>query len=120
VGGELEVIQSSDLSQDEAAEFGALVGFGFGGGEEDEALAVAEAGAEAGADGHIFGDTEVWYLSDAVPEGTSAAIAHLWAIPLRDKILRAGGTTLADEWIHPADLIAVGAAASAALAGAES
>jgi hypothetical protein len=81
---------------------------------------VAEAGAEAGADGHIFGDTEVWYLSDAVPEGTSAAIAHLWAIPLRDKILRAGGTTLADEWIHPADLIAVGAAASAALAGAES
>jgi hypothetical protein len=40
-------------------------------------------------------------------------IEHRWAIPLRDKILANDGIVLADEWIHPADLIAVGAAAAA-------
>jgi hypothetical protein len=48
-------------------------------------------------------------------QGGSAAVAlieHRWAIPLRDKILDAGGVALADEWIHPADLVAIGAAAS--------
>jgi hypothetical protein len=66
-------------------------------------------------DGHLLGDTEVWYLADAIPEGSSAAVVlieHRWAIPLRDKIVKAGGIALADEWIHPADLIAIGSAAS--------
>jgi uncharacterized membrane protein len=116
-GGELEVVQTSDLTQDEATEFGALVGalIGLGAGDEEQAYRTAVAGAEELADGHVFSDTEVWYLSDAVPEGSSAAVAlieHRWAIPLRDKILDAGGTVLADEWIHPADLLAVGAAAA--------
>jgi uncharacterized membrane protein len=124
VGGELEVVQSSDLSQDEAVEFGALVGalVGFGTGSEEEAMKAAVAGAEELEDGHFFGDSEVWYLSDAVPEGSSAAVAlieHRWAIPLRDKIVEAGGVALADEWIHPADLVAIGAAASMAAAAAD-
>ena len=40
----------------------------------------------------------------------SAAIAvleHRWAIPLRDAIPAAGGTALADEWLHPQDLVAL-------------
>jgi hypothetical protein len=32
---------------------------------------------------------------------------------LRDKIAKAGGVTLADEWIHVKDLLAVGLLASA-------
>ena len=63
-----------------------------------------------------FGDDEVWYLQDAIPEGHSAAVAlieHRWAIPLRDKIAKAGGLTLSDAWIHVADLVAVGALAKA-------
>ncbi len=116
-GGEVEVVQKSDLSQDEAMEFGALIGalVGIGTGDEDEALRAAEAGAAEMEDGHLFSDTEVWYLTDAIPEGSSAAIAlieHRWAIPLRDKIIDNGGIALADEWIHPADLIAIGAMAS--------
>jgi hypothetical protein len=74
------------------------------------------AGAAELEDGHVFDETEVWYLADAIPEGSSAAVVlieHLWAIPLRDRIADAGGTALADAWIHPADLIAIGAAASA-------
>jgi len=121
--GELEVIQTSDLSKDEATEFGALVGalVGLGMGGEEEAVRAAEAGAAELEDGHIFDETEVWYLADAIPAGSSAAVAlieHQWAIPLRDKIVKAGGIALADEWIHPADLIAVGAAARSVAAGA--
>ena len=116
-GGELEVVQKSDLAHDEAVDFGAMVGalVGIGSGDEEQMLAAAVAGAELLEDGHLFGDEEVWYVGDAIPEGTSAAIAlieHVWAIPLRDKLLNAGGSVLADAWIHPADLVAIGAAAS--------
>jgi uncharacterized membrane protein len=117
--GEVETIQASDLSTDEAEEFGALVGalIGAGMGEDETVAAGLELGAAAGADGHVIDENEVWYLADAIPEGTSAAVAlleHLWAIPLRDKIIAAGGAVLADAWVHPADLVAVGAAARAA------
>jgi uncharacterized membrane protein len=111
--GEIEVIQQSDLDQEEAEEFGAVVGalIGFGAGGEEEVERGAIAGAAELEDGHVFDDEAVWYLSDAVPEGTAAAVAlieHRWAIPLRDKIAKAGGVTLADEWIHAADLMAIG------------
>ncbi len=114
--GEVERIQRSDLSTEEAEEFGALVGalIGVGMGEEDLEGALA-VGAEAGADGHVL-DEDVWYLADAIPEGMSAAVAlieHRWAIPLRDKIAAADGVVLADAWVHPADLVAVGAASRA-------
>jgi len=124
-GGELEVVQQSDLTAEEAEEFGAIVGalVGLGSGSEEATVRAAVAGAEELEDGHLFDETEVWYLADAIPEGSSAAIAlieHRWAIGLRDKILDAGGITLADEWIHPADLIAIGAAASHNVAASSS
>jgi uncharacterized membrane protein len=116
--GEIEVLQTSDRDQDEAEEFGAIVGalVGFGAGGEEEAKLGAIAGAAELEDGHVFDDDAVWYLSDAIPEGTAAAVAlieHRWAIPLRDKIAQAGGLTLADEWIHAKDLLAVGLLSSA-------
>jgi uncharacterized membrane protein len=121
-GGELEVVQKSDLTTDEATELGALAGalIGVGTGDEDQALSRAEAGAELGEDGHLLGGEDVWYLADAIPEGSSAAvllIEHRWAIPLRDKLVEAGGIALADEWLHPADLVAIGAVASVPGAG---
>ena len=60
-------------------------------------------------------DECVWYLADAIPSDSPAAILlieHRWAIPLRDRIVAAGGFALADEWIHPADLVAAGVAAA--------
>jgi uncharacterized membrane protein len=116
--GDLEIAQRSDLNEEEAQQFGAIVGalVGFGA-EGDEG---AEYGAVAGAaeleDGHVFDDDAVWYLGDAIPNGTAAAVAlleHRWAIPLRDKIAQAGGLTLSDAWVHVADLVAVGALAKA-------
>jgi uncharacterized membrane protein len=111
--GELDVMHVSDLGADEAMEFGALAGalIGLGAEGEEGVEAGAERGAAALEDGHAIGDEEVWHVADTIPPGTAAAIAlieHRWAIPLRDAVVRAGGTALADEWIHAADLVAVG------------
>ena len=119
--GDVMAIQSTDLDQDESMMFGAVVGalVGFGAGGEETAEDSAVAGAAALADGHVFEEDQVWYVADAIPNDTAAAIAlieHRWAIPLRDKIVDKGGFVLADEWIQPTDLLAVGATSNAAAA----
>ena len=115
--GEIVTVELSDLSQEEAMEFGALAGalIGLGAAGEEGAEAGAVAGAAAMEDGQAFSDQDVWYVADAIPPGTSAGIAlieHRWAIPLREAIERAGGVPLADEWVHPEDLVAAGAEAA--------
>jgi uncharacterized membrane protein len=113
--GTIEKLQQSDLSQDELEDFGALVGalIGVGAEGEEGAEAGAVLGAAAMEGGHVFDSADTWYVDDAIPPGTAAAIAlldHRWAIGLRDAIRDAGGFHLADAWIHPADLVAIGAA----------
>jgi len=113
--GDLEKIEMRDTEA--AEEFGATVGalVGIGAGGEEGATIGAVRGAEAAADGELLSDDEVWYLADAIPEGSAAAVAlleHRWAIGLRDTIGRAGGFHLADAWVHPADLVAIGMAAA--------
>jgi hypothetical protein len=56
-------------------------------------------------------DTEqadaMWSLADAVPPGTTAAIAfveHLWAAPLRAALERGGGVPLEEAWLSTSDL----------------
>lgn len=56
-------------------------------------------------------DDDVWYVADAIPPGTAAAVAlleHRWAIPLRAALQGAGGQLLDEAWVHPLDLQAVG------------
>lgn len=112
--GNVAAVQTSDLGLEEAMEFGAIAGalIGFGADGEEGLEAGAVVGAEMASDGSILaGEGQEWYVADAIPPGATAAIAlieHLWAIPLRDAIARAGGLTLADQWIHPEDLLAVG------------
>jgi uncharacterized membrane protein len=101
--GNVEKILPSDLSPEEAEAFGATVGALIGFGAAGEEAAALE-------DGQVF-DEEVWYVDDAIPNGTAAAVAlleHRWAIPLREGIRNAGGFHLADAWIHPADLVGIG------------
>jgi uncharacterized membrane protein len=114
--GNIEKLQQSDLSQDELEDFGAIVGalIGVGAAGDDGATEGAVLGAAAMEDGHVFDAENTWYVDDAIPPGTAAAIAlleHRWAIGLRDAIQNAGGFHLADAWIHPADLVAIGATA---------
>jgi uncharacterized membrane protein len=115
--GELAAAETSDLSPEEAAEFGALAGalLGLGAAGEEGAEEGAALGAAAMEDGQAYSEEDVWYLADAIPAGSSAGIAlieHRWAIPLREAIQRAGGEALADSWVHPSDLVAAGAEAA--------
>ena len=116
--GRVRAVEASDLTPDEATEYGAVAGalIGFGSAGEEGAEAGAQAGAEAVPEGGLVDTDEVWYVSDVIPAGSLAAIAlieHRWAIPLRDAVAGAGGVALADEWIHPEDLVAIGAVAAA-------
>jgi hypothetical protein len=104
--GEIEPQPIGELDEAEAREFGALVGALVGLGPDGE---------EERGEAQPLDDESVWYLTDAIPPGHGAAILlieHRWAIPLRERIVAAGGFALADEWIHPADLVAAGVAAA--------
>jgi uncharacterized membrane protein len=105
----VELADSHELAK-LGAVAGALIGFGAAGEEGAEVGALAGA-AGAVEEGSVFDEAEVWYVADAIPEGMSAAIAvieHRWAVPLRDAVIASGGVALADEWLHPQDLLALG------------
>jgi uncharacterized membrane protein len=113
--GELEAEHLSNLSGDEAVEFGstigALIGLGFEGEQGMEAGAAA--GAEAAADGvhPLSDDQEAWDVLEDIPNDSAAALIlleHQWAVPLRDAVMRAGGYRVADGFISPLDLIELG------------
>jgi uncharacterized membrane protein len=118
--GSIEALRWSDLSVDEAEDFGATVGalLGLGLAGEEGAEAGAIAGFEAGSDGHVIDDAQVWDVADAIPDDGAAAIAlieHVWAKPLRGAIARAGGVVVSGEFVHPLDLIDIGLLTAAEL-----
>jgi hypothetical protein len=96
------VARADGMPGDRGAAVVSLLGLGIAG---DEALRTsALTGTEAA-------EEEVWFATQAIPPGTSAAITlieHRWAIPLRDAIVRAGGVTVADAWVHPEDMLLIG------------
>lgn len=112
--GEITKLRRSDLSDEDAAELGAVVGalIGLGAGGVEGAEAGAMLGAAAATSGREDEDgEEVWDVLDDIPPDTAAAIIlleHRWAIPLRDAVRGAGGYPVGDGWIHPEDLVAIG------------
>jgi uncharacterized membrane protein len=113
--GEIEVAHLSNLTQEEAIELGskvgALVGLGIEGEEGFElgAAAGAEVAAEEGV--KVFSDEDAWDVIEDIPNDSAAAlilIEHHWAVPLRDAVVRAGGFRVADGFISPLDLVAIG------------
>ncbi|MGO9821574.1 MAG: hypothetical protein ACLPTJ_13105 [Solirubrobacteraceae bacterium] len=110
--GNVERIHHSDLDAEGAAEFGATVGalIGLGAGGVEGAEEGAALGAELGPESEVLPEG-AWYVDDVLPNDTAAAVAlieHRWAIGLRETIRDAGGFHLADSWIHPLDLVAIG------------
>ena len=52
-------------------------------------------------------DGSTWSLADAIPVGSTAAVAlieHLWAAPLGEAIVRAGGQALEETWLDREDV----------------
>jgi uncharacterized membrane protein len=112
--GEVQTLHESQLSADEQAAFGALIGglIGLGAAGEEGFELGAERGAEAVAErGGVFDEEEAWDVVAEIPNDTAGLLVlleHRWAIPLRDAIARAGGFRLASEFISPLDLVAIG------------
>jgi hypothetical protein len=56
-------------------------------------------------------DEDIWFPADAIPPGSMAALAlieHRWALGLKQALRGTGGALLAESWIDPLDLQAVG------------
>lgn len=112
--GNVATLKASDLSKEEATEFGAVVGalIGIGAGGEEGAAIGADAGAEAMKDGvDVFDDEEAWDVLESIPNDSAAAmilIEHTWAVPLRDAVMRANGFPIGSEFISPLDLVQIG------------
>jgi uncharacterized membrane protein len=113
-GGNVESVRGTQLSGEEQAEFGALVGalVGLGAAGEEGMVAGAEMGQRAAEErGGAFDEDVAWDVLAEIPDDTAAAlilVEHRWAIPFRDAVARAGGFRLAAEFISPLDLIALG------------
>jgi hypothetical protein len=114
--GVVATAQISDLSEEEAQQFGelvkALVGLGETAGGDPEGAARLWSGEE-GAD---LGEEDLLDVLAEIPADTAVAIAlleHRWAIPLREAIMTAGGFPIIDTWVHPRDLVEVGLLAAA-------
>jgi uncharacterized membrane protein len=117
--GEVDIIELSDLPANEQRELGAIAGalIGYGAAGEDGALLGAVAGAEAPPS--VWDEADELDLAEALEPGEAVALAlieHRWAIPLRGAIQRAGGRAIAESWIQPEDLVALGADVAAQMA----
>jgi len=112
--GDVAVVETSQLDQESAMEFGATVGalVGLGAAGEEGAEAGAVLGAEAAEDGlDVFDDDDVWDVLEELPLDGAAALVlleHRWAIPLRDKLAAAGGFPIGAGMITPIDLMEIG------------
>jgi uncharacterized membrane protein len=111
--GNVAKLTASDLDMEEAIGLGeyigTLVGFAAGGPEGADRGAIA--GAAALADGHVFDEEDAFQLTQAIPDGMSAAIVlieHTWALPLLDAIVGAGGIELSNRLVNVDDLLAAG------------
>ena len=113
--GSVTSMEIGQLNADENAEFGALVGAltGLGAAGDEGMSAGAKAGANAGAQGRLLPRSEIVEVLSALPTESAAAlllIEHRWAIPLREALLRVGGSIVQNTWVSAADLDSLGIA----------
>jgi len=114
--GNILAAQASDLDLEEAMVYGAWVGalVGLGAGGEEGAELGAVAGAISAMDEYEYGlDAEsIQSIAEDIPAGGAAmmlVIEHTWAIPLRNALRGSGGILIAQDFLSPEALIALGA-----------
>ncbi len=112
--GDTVVGNFENLTIDESVEFGSKVGalIGLGAAGAEGFVAGAELGAIMGEEGiEVFSDQTAQELIEALAPDSAVALLlleHHWAVPVRDAIWRAGGFTIASDFIRPRDLVGVG------------
>jgi uncharacterized membrane protein len=111
--GNVMVTTGSDLDFEEATALGSYLGglaaleAGLAGDDFDRS---AIAGAAELADGHILDEQDVFRVTRALRENTTAAVVlveHVWMRPLLDAVFRANGIELANEWVRPESLLSI-------------
>ena len=112
---DVEVLQASTLSEEERADLaalaGALIGLGAAGIEGAELLAEANVESLAERDYFGFDEDDVEDIIEDLPDNSTAAVLlfeHTWAIPFKQAIQRAGGELLAQGFVSPQALVALG------------
>ena len=112
--GQISVKRETDLSDQEAVQLarvaGALLGYGYAG-EAGAALAadVAQLAVEAGEFGLRLDD--LVGIAEQIPAGSSAMVLlfeHRWAFGVKQAMREAGGEVLAQGFVTPALLLALG------------
>jgi len=110
----LDAIQVSDLSQDETLLLGTIVGalIGYGAIGDDGIDRGGEIGMLSAADG-LFGLSrdDIEEIASRIPAGSAATfilVEHLWAIGVKEAIRNADGEVIAQGWLTPATLVAMG------------
>ena len=117
--GTVLAAQGSDLTEDEAMTYGAWVGalIGLGAGGVDGAEVGAVAGAIHAMDEYEYGiDPDgLATIAEDIPAGGAGmllVIEHTWAIPFRDAVVNSGGIMIAQDFLSPETLVAIGAASA--------
>jgi uncharacterized membrane protein len=110
--GNVMTSTATDLGWEEATAFGsyvgALAGFMAGGPEGVERGSIE--GAAEFADGHLFDEDDVFRVTQALPNETTAAlllIEHRWATGLLDAVADAGGIELSNDWLRPEEILSL-------------
>ncbi len=117
--GKIVSAQISELSPEDRMKLGAAIGalIGFGAAGERGAMAGAEAGAQRVADKVAQKDfglshAQIMAIARDMPNGTAAGfmlIEHLWAKKFKEIAFKQEGVLLANGFISPGDLVALGA-----------
>jgi uncharacterized membrane protein len=110
----LNALQVTDLAKDEVLLLGTIVGalIGYGAIGEQGIDRGAEIGMLSSEDG-LFGLSadDIDEIADRIPRGSAATfilLEHLWAIGVKDAIREADGQVIAQGWLTPTTLIAMG------------
>ena len=118
--GSVVSLGASDLTTDQRAELGAIIGglLGYGAAGDEGVEPGAEMGAVAFSE-NDFGLTadDIKSIAKDIPEGTTGAlimVEHVWAIPLKEALQSTGGVVLAQGMVRPETLISAGARLGAA------
>lgn len=124
--GKVISLGASDLTPDERAAFGSLIGalMGFGAmGTFEGAQAGAELGAAAFAQQNFgLSQEDIQGIAKDIPSGKTAVmvlIEHRWAVPLKEAFERAGGVMLAQGMVRPETLIGAGVNLAASVRAAD-
>lgn len=123
--GNIKSMEATQLGQEEKIQFGAVVGglIGYGAGGEEGTREGTEAGILAAAqENYGITDEDILEVTDAIPEGTAAAILiieHLWAKSLNQAIRDAGGVLVSQGMLTPELLAVVGEELAEAVRAAE-